>query len=237
MSLDMERPIPVNFATVEDLQRNPHIGPKVACAIITLRESHGNLTLDTLQTFLRVKFNAEALEILDFTRNVALPVLQLPHEQFDIKGGEEAWLEERQRPISPAPSVFKDPFKMKTRTSVKAETVEERQPSIAEGWETVRQKFAPMPSMPEHKLTLPTAPSQRRERQTPLDDKVLRPTKLAEELGQKSKKKEGKRSKSRHRGKGAKHKQRGHRDSSSSSLSPSRRRAKKEEKLRKLEKK
>ena len=236
MSLDMDRLIPVNFATVEDLQRIPHVGPKVACAIITLRESHGNLTLDTLQTFLRVKFNAETLEMLDFTRNVGLPVLQLPNEQSDLEGGEEAGLEERQRPISPAPSVFKNPFEMKPRTSVKAEAVEERQPSIAEGWETVRQKFAPMPSMPEHKLILPTALSQIRERQTPLDYKVLRPTKLAEELGQKSKKKEGKRSKSRHRGKGAKHKKRGHRDSSSSSLSPSRRSAKKEEKLRKLEK-
>ena len=236
MSLDMERLIPVNFATVEDLQRIPHVGPKVACAIITLQESHGNLTLDTLQTFLRVQFNAETLEMLDFTCNVGLPVLQLPHEQFDFEGGEEAGLEERQRPISPAPSVFKDPFEMKPRTSVKAEAVEERQPSIAEGWETVRQKFVPMPSMPEHKLTLPTAPSQIRERQTPLDYKVLRPAKLAEELGQKSKKKEGKRSKSRHRGKGARHKNRGHRDSSASSLSQSYRSAKKEEKLRKLEK-
>ena len=236
MSLDMERLIPVNFATVEDLQRIPHVGPKVACAIITLRESHGNLTLDTLQTFLRVKFNAETLEMLDFTRNVGLPVLQMPHEQFDFEGGEEAGLEERQRPISPAPSVFKDPFEMKPRTSVKAEAVEERQPLIAEGWETVRQKFAPMPSMTEHKLPLPTDPSQTRQSLAPLDYKVLRPTKLAEELGQKSKKKEGKRSKSRHRGKGAKHKKRGHRDSSSSSLSPSRRSAKKEEKLRKLEK-
>ena len=236
MSLDMERLIPVNFATVEDLQRIPHVGPKVACAIITLRESHGNLTLDTLQTFLRVKFNAETLEMLDFTRNVGLPVLQMPHEQFDFEGGEEAGLEERQRPISPAPSVFKDPFEMKPRTSVKAEAVEERQPLIAEGWETVRQKFAPMPSMTEHKLPLPTDPSQTRQSLAPLDYKVLRPPKLAEELGQKSKKKEGKRSKSRHRGKGAKHKKRGHRDSSSSSLSPSRRSAKKEEKLRKLEK-
>ena len=63
--------------------------------------------------------------------------------------------------------------------------------------------------MPEHKLPLPTDPSQTR--QTPLDYKVLRPTKLAEELGQKSKKEEGKRSKSRHRGKGAKHKKRGQR--------------------------
>ena len=70
MSLDMERLIPVNFATVEGLQRIPHVDPKIACAIITLRESHGNLTLDTLQTFLRVKFNAETLEMLDFTRNV-----------------------------------------------------------------------------------------------------------------------------------------------------------------------
>ena len=233
MSLDMERPIRVNFATVEDLQRIPHVGPKVACAIITSRESHGYLTLGTLQTFLRTKFDAETLVMLDFTRNVGLPVLQLPHEQFDFEGGEEAGLEERQRPISPAPNIFKDPFEMKARTSVKAEAVEERQPSIAEGWETVRQKFAPMLIMPELKLTLP----QIRERQTPLDYKVLRPTKLAEELGQKSKKKEGKRSKSRHRSKGAKHKKRGHRDSSSSSLSPSRRSAKKEEKLRKLEKK
>ena len=236
MSLDMERPIPVNFATVEDLQRIPHVGPKVACAIITLRESHGNLTLDTLQTFLRVKFNAETLEMLDFKCNVGLPVLQLPHEQFDFEGGEEAGLEERQRPISPAPIVFKDPFEMKPKTSVKAEAVEEGQPSIAEGWETVRQKFSQIPRMPEYRLTLPTAPSQIRERQTPLDYKVLRPTKLAKELGQTSKKKEGKRSKSRHRGKGAKHKKRGHRDPSSSSLSPSRRSAKKEEKLRKLEK-
>ena len=236
MSLDMERLIPVNFATVEDLQRIPHVGPKVACAIITLRESHGNLTLDTLQTFLRVKFNAETLEMLDFTHNVGLPVLQMPHEQFDFEGGEEAGLEERQRPISPAPSVFKDPFEMKPRTSVKAEAVEERQPLIAEGWETVRQKFAPMPSMPEHKLTLPTDPSQIRQIIAPLDYKVLGPTKLVKELGQKSKKKEGKRSKSRHHGKDAKHKKRGHRDSSSSSLSPSRRSAKKEEKLRKLEK-
>ena len=87
-----------------------------------------------------------------------MPVLQLPHEQFDFEGEEEAGLEERQRPISPAPSVFKDPFEMKPRASVKAEAVEEGQPSIAEGWETVRQKFTPMPSMPEHKLTLPTAP-------------------------------------------------------------------------------
>ena len=168
MSLDMERPIPVNFATVEDLQRIPHVGPKVACAIITLRESHGNLTLHyniTLQTFLRVKFNAETLEMLDFTRNVGLPVLQLPHQQFGFEGGEEAGLEERQKPISPAPSVFKDPFEIKPRTSVKTEAVDEGQPSIAEGWETVRQNFAPMPSMPEHKLTLPTAPSQIRERQ------------------------------------------------------------------------
>ena len=140
-------------------------------------------------------------------------------------------MEEGLRSISPAASVFKDPFEMKPLTSVKAVAVEQRQPLIAEGWETVRQKFAPMPSMPEH-----TAPSQIRERQTPLDCKVLRPAKLAEELGQKSKKKEGKRSKSRHRGKGAKHKKRGHRDSRSSSLSPSRRSVKKEEKLRKLKK-
>ena len=87
MSLDMERLIRVNFATVEDLQRLPHIGPKVAYAIITLRESHGNLTFHTLQTFLRTKFDAETLEMLDFTRNVSLPVLQMPHKQFDLEGG------------------------------------------------------------------------------------------------------------------------------------------------------
>ena len=46
-------------------------------------------------------------------------------------------------------------------------------------------------------------------RQTPINYKVLRPTKLAEELGQKSKKKEGKRLKSRHRGKGAKTQEKG----------------------------
>ena len=146
MSLDMENPIHVNFATVEDLQRIPHVGPQVACAIITLQESHGSLTLDTLQTFLPVKFDAETLEMLDFTRNVSLPVLQLPHEQLDFEGVEEAGLEERQRPISPAPSVFKDPFEMKPPSSVKAEAAEERQSSIAEGWETYRQKFSPMPS-------------------------------------------------------------------------------------------
>ena len=100
MSLDMEIQIPVNFATVEDLQRIPHVGPKVACAINTLRESHNNLTLDTLQTFLRVKFYAETLEMLDFTRNVVLPVLQLPHEQFDFERWEEAGLEERQAHFS-----------------------------------------------------------------------------------------------------------------------------------------
>ena len=123
---------------------------------------------------------------------------------------------------------------MKPTTSVKAEA--QRQPSIAEGWETVRQKFAPMPSMPEHKLTLPTALSQIKHGITPVNYKVLRPTKLAVELCRKSEKKEGKRAKSRYRGEGAKHKKRGHRDSSFSSLSPSRRSAKKEEKLRKLEK-
>ena len=95
MSLDMEKPIRVNFATVEDLQRIPHVGPKVAYAIITLQESHGNVTLDALQTFLRTKFDAETLEMLDFTRNVSLPVLQLPHEQFDFERGEEFGLEER----------------------------------------------------------------------------------------------------------------------------------------------
>ena len=92
MSLDMERLIRVNFATVEDLQRIPHIGPKSAYAIITLRESHGNLTFQTLQTFLRTKFDAETLEMLDFTPNVSLPVLQMPHKQFDLEGGEEAGL-------------------------------------------------------------------------------------------------------------------------------------------------
>ena len=189
----MERPIRVNFSTVEDLQRITHVGQKVACEIITLRESHGNLTLDTLQTFLLVKFNAETFEMLDFTRNVGLPVLQLPHEQSDFEGGEEAGLEERLRPISRAPSVFKDPFEIKSRTSVKAEAVEERKSSIAEGWETLRQKFTPTPSMPENKLPLPTDPSQTRQSIAPLDYKVLRTTKLAEELGQKSNKKEGKR--------------------------------------------
>ena len=88
--------------------------------------------------------------------------------------------------------------------------------------------------MPVQKLTLPSDPSQIR--QTPVDYKILRLTKLAEELGQKSKKKEGKRANSRHRGKGAKHKKRGHKDPSSSSSSPSPRSAKKEEKLEKLEK-
>ena len=71
MSLDMERTIRVNFATVEDLQRIPHVGPKVICAIITLRKIYGNLTLDTLQTFLRAKFDTETLEMLDVTRNVS----------------------------------------------------------------------------------------------------------------------------------------------------------------------
>ena len=33
-------------------------------------------------------------------------------------------------PISPAPSVFKDPFEIKSRTSVKAEAVEDGQSSI-----------------------------------------------------------------------------------------------------------
>ena len=51
MSQDMEKPIRVSLATVEELQRIPHVGLKVASAIITLRESHGNLTLDTLQHF------------------------------------------------------------------------------------------------------------------------------------------------------------------------------------------
>ena len=221
---------------MEDLQRIPHVGSKVACAIITLRESHGNLTLATLQTFLRTKFDAETLVMLDFTRNVSLPVLQLPHEQFDFEGGEETGLKERQMPISPAPSVFKDPFEMRPRTSVKAEVVKEWQPPIAEGWETFRQKFSPMPSMPEQKLTLPTHPSQVRQIIAPLDYKILRPKQLAEELCRKSEKKKGKRAKRWHRGKGAKHKKRDDRESSSSLSSPSRRSAKKEWKLRKLEK-
>ena len=111
MSQDMEKPIRVNFATVEELQRIPHVGLKVACAIITLRESRGNLTLETLQTFLRARFNAETLEILDFSRNVSLPVFQLPLERLDFEGGEETELEKRQRPISPTPTVFEDPSK------------------------------------------------------------------------------------------------------------------------------
>ena len=234
MSRDMEKPIRVNFATVEELQSIPHVGLKVACAIIALRESRGNLTLETLQTFLRAKFNAETLEMLDFSRNVSLPVFQLPLERLDFEGGEETELEERQRPISPTPTVFEDPFEMEPTISVKTEVVEQRQPSIAERWEAFRHKFSPVPGMPVQKLTLPSDPSQIR--QTPIDYKVLRPTKLAEELGHKSKKKEGKRSKSRHRGKGAKHKKRGHRDPSSSSTSPSPRSAKKGEKLGKLEK-
>ena len=126
---------------------------------------------------------------------------------------------------------------MKPPTSVKAEAVEQRQPSIAEGWETFRPKFSPMPSTPEQKLPLQTHPSQVRQIIAPLDYKVLISTKLAEELYQKSEKKEGKRAKSRHRGKGAKHKKRGHRESNSSPSSPSRKSAKKEEKLRKLGKK
>ena len=89
MSQDMEKPIRVNFATVEELQSIPHVGLKVACAIIALRESRGNLTLETLQTFLRAKFNAETLEMLDFSRNVSLPVFQLPLERLDFEGGEE----------------------------------------------------------------------------------------------------------------------------------------------------
>ena len=232
MSQDMEKPIRVNFATVEELQSIPHVGLKVACAIIALHESRGNLTLETLQTFLRAKFNAETLEMLDFSRNVSLPVFQLPLERLDFEGGEETELEERQRPISPTSTVFEDPFEMEPTTSVKTEVVEQRQPSIAERWEAFRHKFSPVPGMPVQKLTLPSDPSQIR--QTPIDYKVLRPTKLAEELGHKSKKKEGKRSKSRHRGKGAKHKKRGHRDPSSSSTSPSPRSAKKGEKLGKL---
>ena len=235
MSQDVEKPIRVNFATVEELQRIPHVGLKVACAIIALRESRGNLTLETLQTlqtFLRAKFNAETLEMLDFSRNVSLPVFKLPLERLDFEGGEETELEERQRPISPTPTVFEDPFEMEPTTSVKTEVVEQRQPSIAERWEAFRHKFSPIPGMPVQKLTLPSDPSQIR--QTPIDYKVLRPTKLAEELGHKSKKKEGKRSKSRHRGKGAKHKKRGHRDPSSSSTSPSPRSAMKREKLGKL---
>ena len=121
---------------------------------------------------------------------------------------------------------------MEPTTSVKTEVVEQRQPSLAERWETFRHKFSPIPGMPVQKLTLLSDPSQIR--QTPIDYRVLRPTKLAEELGHKSKKKEGKMSKSRHRGKGAKHKKRGHRDPSSSSTSPSPRSAKKGEKLGKL---
>ena len=105
--------------------------------------------------------------MLDFTRNVSLPVLQLPHKQFDFEVGEETGLEERQRPISPTPSVFEDPFEMKPTTSVKTEVVEQRQPSIAERWETFRLKFSPIPGMPRQKLTLPSDPSQIK--QTPVD--------------------------------------------------------------------
>ena len=72
MSSDMQNPIRVNFATVEDLQSIPHIGPKVACTLIALRESQGNLTLETLQTFLRAKFDEETLAMLDFSRNVVM---------------------------------------------------------------------------------------------------------------------------------------------------------------------
>ena len=64
--------------------------------------------------------------MLDFTRNVGLPVFQLPDEQFDFEGREETGLEERQRPISPTPTVFEDPFEMKLTTSVKTEAVEQR---------------------------------------------------------------------------------------------------------------
>ena len=55
MSLDLEKPISVNFATVQGLLRIPHIGPKFACTNIALRESPGNLTLDTLQLFHCIK--------------------------------------------------------------------------------------------------------------------------------------------------------------------------------------
>ena len=92
---------------------------------------------------------------------------QLPHERFNFEGGEETGLEERQRPISPTPTVFEDPFEMEPTTSVKTEVVKQRQPSLAERWETFRHKFSPISGMPVQKLTLPSDPSQ--VRQTPVE--------------------------------------------------------------------
>lgn len=236
MSSNVEYPIRVNFATVQELQLIPQIGPKVACALIELRESNGNLTLETLQTFLRTKFDAETLEFLDFTRNVCLPVAPA---QYGLEEEEEPGVEERQRPVSPARSEYKDPFDV-----VPSEDIEQK-PPIFEMWKNFRKQFSPM--MVDQKLPLHTDKGESyHERPIPVSSiqrveeyKVLRPAKFAKELHRRSAKKEGKvgkLEKSKHHKKSAKHKK-GRRHSSSSSSSSSGGSSEKERGVGKSEKK
>ena len=64
--------IKVNFAPAEDLRLIPGVGSKLANAIMTLRESLGNLDSATLNVLLRRPLNDTVLYNLDFSPNPAL---------------------------------------------------------------------------------------------------------------------------------------------------------------------
>ena len=69
-----EHIIYLNFASAEELQLIPNVGPVIADAIIALRDSRGSLDQGTLETLMRTKLDSAVLQILDFRPNINMPV-------------------------------------------------------------------------------------------------------------------------------------------------------------------
>ena len=63
-----------NFASGEELQLIPNVGPVIAEANIASRDASGSLDQGTLETLMRKKLDSAVLHILDFSPKITLPV-------------------------------------------------------------------------------------------------------------------------------------------------------------------
>ena len=63
--------VSINFASKDQLKSVPGIGDKVANAILSVRESSGNISEQVLHLLTRGSLTTESLQMLDFTLNKA----------------------------------------------------------------------------------------------------------------------------------------------------------------------
>jgi hypothetical protein len=82
----MDQKIKVNYASAEELQKIPGVGPKTAKTLVTVRQLEGSISLQFLEALIRSPINPDVLAFLDFTECRDTPIQADEETMLEIHG-------------------------------------------------------------------------------------------------------------------------------------------------------